>query len=51
MNVVETERPRDAIVRLAHRGVGVREFSPAAARTLRRAVRFDGVCVAHPEAV
>ena len=34
------------IVRLAHRGLGVGEFSLAAARALRRAVPFDGVCVA-----
>ena len=37
-------RPED-IVRLVHRGLGVREFSLAAARALRRAVPFDGVCV------
>ena len=37
---------RGDIVRLAHRGLGVAEFSLAAARALRRAVPFDGVCVA-----
>ena len=37
---------RSEIVRLAHRGLGVGEFSLAAARALRRAVPFDGVCVA-----
>jgi hypothetical protein len=36
---------RSEIGRLAHRGLGVRDFSLAAARTLRRAVWFDGVCV------
>ena len=35
---------RGDIVRLAHRGLGVSEFSLAAARALRRAVPFDGVC-------
>jgi DNA-binding CsgD family transcriptional regulator len=45
MTVVQSERPRDAIVRLSHRGLGVREFSLAAARTLRGAIPFDGVCV------
>jgi DNA-binding CsgD family transcriptional regulator len=45
MSVVSPERARDEIVGLAHRGVGVRDFSIAAARALRRAVPFDGVCV------
>jgi DNA-binding CsgD family transcriptional regulator len=45
MSVVESERPRDAIVRLSHRGLGVREFSLAAARALRCSIPFDGVCV------
>jgi DNA-binding CsgD family transcriptional regulator len=36
---------RDDLVRLAHRGTGVREFSLAAARRVARAVPFDGVCV------
>jgi DNA-binding CsgD family transcriptional regulator len=39
------ERTRDDVVRLAHRGLGVRDFSMSAARILRRAVPFDGVCV------
>lgn len=38
-------RTHGEIVRLAERGLGVREFSVAAARALRRAVPFDGVCV------
>ena len=42
---VSPERVRDEIVRLSHRGLGVRDFSLAAARILRRAVPFDGVCV------
>jgi len=33
------------MVWLVHRGLGVRDFSLAAARALRRAVPFDGVCV------
>jgi hypothetical protein len=45
MAVVSPEHTRDEITRLAHRGTGVREFSLAAARILRGAVRFDGVCV------
>ena len=36
---------RDELVGLAHRGLGVAEFSLAAARALNRAVPFDGVCV------
>jgi DNA-binding CsgD family transcriptional regulator len=39
------EQMRNEIIRLAHRGLGVGEFSLAAARALRRAVPFDGVCV------
>jgi hypothetical protein len=38
-------RVRQDIVALVHRGLGVRDFSLAAARVLRRAVPFDGVCV------
>jgi DNA-binding CsgD family transcriptional regulator len=45
MAVVPIERTRDELVRLAHRGLGVREFSLAAARAVRRSVPFDGVCV------
>jgi DNA-binding CsgD family transcriptional regulator len=33
------------LVRLAHRGAGVREYSLRAARVLARAVPFDGLCV------
>ena len=36
---------RDDIARLSHRGLGIREFSLAAARALRRRVPHDGVCV------
>jgi DNA-binding CsgD family transcriptional regulator len=43
--LISPERTRSEIARLAHRGLGVRDFSLAAARTLRRAVPFDGVCV------
>jgi DNA-binding CsgD family transcriptional regulator len=39
------ERTRAEIVRLVHGGLGVRDFSLAAARVLRRVVPFDGVCV------
>ena len=39
------QRTRDDIVRLSHSGLGVREFSLAAAQILRRIVPFDGVCV------
>jgi DNA-binding CsgD family transcriptional regulator len=38
-------RARAEIVRLLHRGLGVHDFSLAAARALHRAVSFDGVCV------
>jgi DNA-binding CsgD family transcriptional regulator len=38
-------RARAEIVRLTHRSLGVRDFSLAAARALRQAVTFDGVCV------
>jgi hypothetical protein len=39
-------RVREDLVRLAHRGAGVREFALGAARILARAVPFEGVCVA-----
>ena len=39
------ERVRGDLVRLVHRGAGVREFSIRAARILASAVPFDGVCV------
>jgi DNA-binding CsgD family transcriptional regulator len=42
---VEAPRLRSELVRLVHRGVGVRDFSLAAARLLARSVSFDGVCV------
>jgi DNA-binding CsgD family transcriptional regulator len=38
-------RARAEILRLVHRNLGVRDFSLAAGRALRRAVSFDGVCV------
>ena len=40
-----TSQLRDAVVSLAHRDYDVREFSLGAARIVRRAVGFDGVCV------
>jgi DNA-binding CsgD family transcriptional regulator len=39
------ERLRGDLIRLLHRGAGVRDFSLGAARILARAVPFDGVCV------
>jgi DNA-binding CsgD family transcriptional regulator len=36
---------RADLVRLAHRGLGVREFALTAARLIRRVVPFDGVCL------
>ncbi len=41
---VPPDRLRDDIARLLHRRSGVHEFSLAAARVLRRAVPFEGVC-------
>ena len=41
---VPPDRLRDDIARLLHRQSGVHEFSLAAARVLRRAVPFEGVC-------
>ena len=45
MTTVSQQHVRTDIVSLSHRGLGVREFSLAAARALRRAVPYDGVCV------
>ncbi len=45
MAVLSPLRLRDDIVRLSHRGLKMGEFSLAAARVLRRAVPYDGVCV------
>jgi DNA-binding CsgD family transcriptional regulator len=45
MAVVSPERIRGDIQGLSHRGFGVRDFSLSAARILRRAIPFDGVCV------
>lgn len=39
------ERARGEIVRLVHRGLGVQDFSLAAAHALRHTVPFDGVCL------
>jgi DNA-binding CsgD family transcriptional regulator len=39
------ERAHGELVRLAHRGLGVRDFSLAAARALLPVVPFEGVCV------
>src|SRR4051794_26009723 len=43
--VPSPQHTRDAIVRLSHGGLGVREFSLGAARIVSRVVPFDGVCV------
>src|SRR3954454_21300649 len=40
-----TSQLRDAVISLSHRHYDVREFSLGAARIVRRAVGFDGVCV------
>src|SRR3954451_16301874 len=45
MAVVSSARIRDDIGRLMHRTSGLRDFSLDAARMLRRAVPFEGVCV------
>jgi len=45
MPVVSPERVRDDLVRLVHRGAGVRDFALDAARIVARAVPFDGVCL------
>ena len=45
MSAVSPQRLRDDIIRLSHRGLGVREFSLAAGRALRRGVPHDGFCV------
>ena len=45
MAAVSRRSHRTDIVSLGHRGLGVREFSLAAARALGRGVPHDGVCV------
>jgi DNA-binding CsgD family transcriptional regulator len=45
MGAASPERVRDDLVRLAHRGGEVAEFTRDAARILRRAVSFDGICM------
>jgi hypothetical protein len=45
MSVVSPQRLRDDIITPSHRGLGVREFSLAAGRAMRRGVPHDGVCV------
>jgi hypothetical protein len=45
MSAVSRQRLRDDIIRLSHRSLGVREFSLAARRAMRRGVPHDGVCV------
>jgi DNA-binding CsgD family transcriptional regulator len=45
MALSSTERLRDQLTRVGHRGGGVRDFSLAAARILARAVPFDGFCL------
>src|SRR3954451_20270533 len=42
---VTTSQLRDAVISLSHRHYDVRQFSLGAARIVRRAVGFDGVCV------
>ncbi|HEY7007717.1 MAG TPA: helix-turn-helix transcriptional regulator [Jatrophihabitantaceae bacterium] len=42
---VEPERVRDDVVRLAHRGGEIGEFTRGVARILGRAVPFDGICM------
>ena len=39
------QRIREDVLRLSHRGLGVREFALAAARAVGRRVPHDGVCV------
>ena len=45
MAITTLERARSDIVHLAHRGLGIREFSLAAGRAVRRLIPFDGVCL------
>jgi DNA-binding CsgD family transcriptional regulator len=45
MAIAALERARSDIVNLSHRGFGVREFSLAAGRVVRRVIPFDGVCL------
>jgi DNA-binding CsgD family transcriptional regulator len=45
MAIAALERARNDIVQLSHRGLGVREFSLAAGRAVRRVIPFDGVCL------
>lgn len=39
------ERVRGDIVRLVHRGLGVRDFAEAATQVLRRVIPFEGMCL------
>jgi DNA-binding CsgD family transcriptional regulator len=43
--VAQRERVRRDIVRLVHRGLGTHDFVRAVARTLGRAVPFEGICL------
>jgi DNA-binding CsgD family transcriptional regulator len=45
MGAARSDRIQSELVRLGHRGLGVRDFSLRAARALGRVVEFDGVCV------
>jgi DNA-binding CsgD family transcriptional regulator len=45
MAAATSERLRDDLVALMHKGAGVRDFSLGAARIVARAVPFDGVCL------
>src|SRR6185503_10221249 len=45
MGLASVQRARGDIVHYAHRGLGVREYSLSAARAVRRAIPFDGICL------
>lgn len=45
MAVTPRQQVRGELVRLAHRGTGLREFALAAAGILARTVSFDGICL------
>ncbi len=45
MAVSSSEQLRDELVRLVHRGPGVRDLALGAARVLSRSVPFEGVCL------
>jgi quinol monooxygenase YgiN len=41
----QSRQPNEDLARLAHRGSEVPEFTRRAARTIRRVVQFDGICM------